>query len=81
MAKKKEYPPGMKKFMDELESKTIFPGTAMAYTHCDICEKKIKLVPEMNVFVYPDAPYHTTKKLCLKCLMEEKMKQDVTYNN
>lgn len=74
------YPPGMQKFMDDLESKVRNKGTEAACMDCEKCGKEIKLAGEMNVFVYPDDPYFTTKALCIKCLVEEKINQSADSN-
>ena len=75
------YPPGMQKFINDLAGKTRLPGTHLANIDCEICGKEIKLVPEMNIFVYNDAPYHTTKALCHKCCAEERLRLNYPDKN
>ena len=73
-------PPGMQKFQDEIKSRVKNPFTDHATIDCDICCTEIPL-NKMNVFVYPDAPYHTTKALCYICLKNECLKHDITLKN
>lgn len=69
---KKDMPPGMKKFQEDLLKIVRNPGTENANIDCMECGRQIFLVgmtwTSMHVFVFPDAPYHTTKGVCFGCL-------------
>lgn len=58
--------------MDDLNGKVREKGTDNANLDCEKCGQKILLagptLVSMHVFIYPDAPYHTTKALCFNCM-------------
>ena len=67
-----QMPEGIKKFREELPNKVRGAGTEGANLDCEDCGQKILVVGpglvSMHVFVFPDAPYHTTKALCFNCM-------------
>lgn len=74
-------PQGYKDFINGLETgKTVLNLFGRKWVTCGIC-KKLVLVNEMSVFMYPDAPYHTTIAAHGPCALTEKDKFDLAKQN
>lgn len=63
---------GQSKFLKNLSGLVREKGSENANLDCMECGVKIFLkgpaLTSMNVFVYPDAPFYTTKALCFNCM-------------
>lgn len=65
-------PLGYQEFLKRLDENVKKKGTEQANIDCEECGQNVFVVGptwvSTHVFMYPDAPHHTTKALCFNCI-------------